>query len=113
MHLWELAAKWRFIHIHDCVRDAVARMDQISGGAAVDISTGIYTSFIQFAQIAASIIGHSPVFTGMSGLISGVFAQSGGTNLQASLVFKSDIFDVGIRRAHTFYVYLRRWLAVL
>lgn len=97
-----------FIHIDDCVRGAVATMDQISDGSAVNLSTGIYTSFIQFAQMAANTIGYSPVVTGMSDMPSGVFARGGDTNLQASLGFKHEIdFDIGIQRALTFYERLR------
>jgi GDP-L-fucose synthase len=98
-----------FIHIDDCVRGAVATMDQISDGSAVNLSTGIYTSFIQFAQMAANIIGYSPVVTGMSDMPSGVFARGGDTNLQASLGFKHEIdFGIGIQRALTFYERLIR-----
>lgn len=97
-----------FIHIDDCVRGAVATMDQISDGSAVNLSTGIYTSFIQFAQMAANIIGYSPVVTGMSDMPSGVFARGGDTNFQASLGFKHGIdFNIGIQRALTFYDHLR------
>lgn len=91
----EQAAKWRFIYIHGCVRGAVATMGQISGGTAVDISTAIYTSFIQFAQMAASIIGHLSVFMGMSDMLSGVFTRSRDANLQASVFLSATFLPLG------------------
>ncbi|MBU3635956.1 NAD(P)-dependent oxidoreductase [Polynucleobacter sp. es-GGE-1] len=93
-----------FIHIDDCVRGAVATMDQISDGSAVNLSTGIYTSFIQFAQKAAKIIGYSPIVTGISDMPSGVFARGGDRTFQASLGFNYAInFDEGIANALNYF----------
>ena len=38
-----------FIHIDDCVRGVIATMDRIDDGSAVNLSTGMFTSFKQFA----------------------------------------------------------------
>ncbi len=97
-----------FIHIDDCVRGAIATMDQVSDGSAVNLSTGIYTSFIEFAQMAAKVVGYSPVVTGMSDMPSGVFARGGDTALQTSLGFSYAVdFNDGIRRALHYYENLK------
>ena len=93
-----------FIHIEDCVDGAFATMDQIDDGDALNLSTGIYTSFKQFARMAAEVIGYSPTVVGMSDKPAGVFARGGDTTKQASLGFRAQTsFDEGIRRAVAFY----------
>ena len=93
-----------FIHIDDCVRGAIATMDKISDGSAVNLSTGVYTSFIDFAALAAKIIGYSPTVSGMSNMPSGVFARGGDTTLQTSLGFTEKMdFETGVRRALDYF----------
>lgn len=93
-----------FIHIEDCVDGALATMDLIDDAGAVNLSTGIYTSFRQFAKIAAQAVGYSPEVIGLSDQPSGVFARGGDTAKQASLGFKARIsFEEGIREALNAY----------
>ena len=93
-----------FIHIEDCVDGAFATMDSIDDGDALNLSTGIYTSFKEFARMAAEVIGYSPTVVGMSDKPAGVFARGGDTTKQASLGFRAQTsFDEGIRRAVAFY----------
>jgi GDP-L-fucose synthase len=97
-----------FIYIDDCVKGAIATMDQISDGSAVNLSTGVYTSFIEFAQMAAKVVGYTPVVAGMSDMPSGVFARGGDTTLQTSLGFSYTVnFKDGIRRALQYYENLK------
>ena len=59
--MWGTGTQMRdFIHIDDCVEGVVTTMgDQVDDGGAVNLSTGILTSFIEFAQLAAGIVGYS------------------------------------------------------
>ncbi len=51
LKVWGSGTQMRdFIHIDDCVRGVIATMDKIDNGDAVNLSTGIYTSFIEFAR---------------------------------------------------------------
>jgi GDP-L-fucose synthase len=91
-----------FIHIEDCVDGVLATMDKINDGDALNLSTGIYTSFKQFARMAAEIVGYSPKVVGLSDKPAGVFARGGDIQKQASLGFQARIaFGDGIRNALT------------
>jgi nucleoside-diphosphate-sugar epimerase len=89
-----------FIHIDDCIEGAIATMDRIDNGEALNLSTGIYTSFKEFARIAAEAVGYSPEVLGLSDQPAGVFARGGDTAKQASLGFKPRVsFRDGIQVA--------------
>lgn len=93
-----------FIHIDDCVQGVVQTMDLVHDGSAINLSTGIYTSFIEFAQLAAQLLGYAPEVVGMSNQPSGVFARGGDTTLQRALGFQHSIsFSDGIQRALHYY----------
>lgn len=89
-----------FIHIDDCVRGVIQTMDQVHDGSAINLSTGVYTSFKQFARLAANLIGFDPEVTGLSTKPEGVFARGGDTALQKKLGFEARItFREGVQRA--------------
>jgi nucleoside-diphosphate-sugar epimerase len=89
-----------FIHIDDCVEGAIATMDRIDDGDALNLSTGIYTSFKEFARMAAEAVGYAPDVVGLSEQPTGVFARGGDTAKQASLGFKPRVsFSEGIQMA--------------
>lgn len=89
-----------FIHIEDCVDGVLKTMDRIDNAAALNLSTGIYTSFKQFARMAAEAVGYSPEVVGLSDQPAGVFARGGCTKKQAEHGFVANItFDEGIRMA--------------
>ena len=93
-----------FIHIDDCVRGVIQTMDQVENGSAINLSTGVYTSFKQFAAAAANLIGFDPEVTGLSTKPEGVFARGGDTTLQRRLGFEAQIdFRTGIQRALNYY----------
>lgn len=93
-----------FIHIEDCVTGILTTMDQINDASAVNLSTGIYTSFIEFAQAAAGLCGFKPQVNGTSAKPEGVFARGGDTALQRELGFAHTIgFHDGIARALKHY----------
>jgi nucleoside-diphosphate-sugar epimerase len=93
-----------FIHIDDCVAGVIATMDKIDDGNAVNLSTGIYTSFIEFARMAAKLCGYSPEVRGMSHQPAGVYARGGDTRKQIALGFAHKIdFATGVKRALDYY----------
>jgi GDP-L-fucose synthase len=94
-----------FIHIEDCVDGVLATMDKIDDGDALNLSTGIFTSFKQFARMAAEVAGYSPEVVGLSDKPAGVFARGGDTVKQARYGFTARIpFIEGIRMATEHYV---------
>ncbi len=93
-----------FIHIDDCINGSVTMMDKIDDGSAVNLSTGLYTSFIEFAGLAAELCGYSPEVRGMSDKPAGVHARGGDTTLQRALGFTAKIeFATGVKRALDYY----------
>jgi len=76
--VWGTGKQMRdFIHIDDCVEGILRTMDQIDDAGAVNLCTGIYTSFLDFAKIAADICGYKPQVHGTSDKPEGVFARGG------------------------------------
>jgi GDP-L-fucose synthase len=103
--VWGSGQQFRdFIHIEDCVDEILATMDQIDDAGALNLSTGIYTSFIQFAQLAAELCGFKPEVRGTSDKPEGVFARGGDTAKQNKLgVCYTTDFRVGVKRALEYY----------
>lgn len=105
LEVWGTGEQMRdFIHIEDCVDGVLTTMDQIDNADAVNLSTGIYTSFKQFAALAAELCGYHPEVKGLSSKPTGVFARGGDTTKQKALGFvpKTD-FRRGIERALSVY----------
>jgi nucleoside-diphosphate-sugar epimerase len=89
-----------FIHIEDCVAGVIKTMDQIDDARAINLSTGIYTSFKEFAKLAARLAGFDPRVVGMSDKPAGVFARGGDTAFQHQLGFRHTVtFEDGIKQA--------------
>ena len=93
-----------FIHIEDCVDEILATMDRIEDAGALNLSTGRYTSFIDFARLAAELCGYRPDVRGLSDKPEGVFARGGDTTKQRALgvSYKTD-FRTGVQRALAYY----------
>lgn len=93
-----------FIHIEDCITGILSTMDRIDDASALNLSTGIYTSFVEFVQTAAELLGFSPEVTGTSDKPEGVFARGGDTTRQLELGVRYQIdFREGIRKALEYY----------
>jgi GDP-L-fucose synthase len=93
-----------FIHIDDCIEGIFKTMDKIDDGDAINLSTGIYTSFIEFAKIAIECCGYSAEVRGMTDKPEGVFARAGDTQKQKQLGFTYSIdLKTGIERALKYY----------
>jgi GDP-L-fucose synthase len=93
-----------FIHIDDCIEGVLTTMDQIDDASALNLSTGIYTSFIEFAKMAAELCGFFPEVTGTSTKPEGVFARGGDTTRQRKLGFSAQTtFRDGVASALKYY----------
>jgi nucleoside-diphosphate-sugar epimerase len=93
-----------FIHIDDCVRGIITTMDKIDNGEALNLSTGILTSFKDFAIEAANLCGFNPEVHGTSDKPEGVFARCGDTQKQMKYGFQHTIpLQEGIRRALRYF----------
>lgn len=103
--VWGTGEQMRdFIHIEDCIDGILQTLPLIDNAEAVNLSTGIFTSFKQFARIAAEVCGYSPEIVGLSDKPSGVFARAGDTGKQKKLGFTAQTdFKTGIKRAVEYY----------
>jgi len=101
IQVWGTGDQMRdFIHISDCVAGVIGTMDAVEDGSAINLSTGILTSFKQFASLAAQLAGYMPQVIGNSVKPEGVFARGGDTTRQRSLGFKHKIsFSEGVSAA--------------
>ena len=105
IQVWGTGQQMRdFIHIEDCVDGVLATKDQIRDGSAINLSTGIFTSFIALATQAAKLAGYGPEIIGTSDKPEGVFARGGDTALQRRLGFSPTLaLTDGIKKSlHNF-----------
>ncbi len=90
--VWGSGTQMRdFIHIDDCSRGILILTDKIDDGGAINLSTGIYTSFLDLAKLISNEIGINPEIQGQSSLPEGVFARAGDTKKQSILGFTPEI----------------------
>ena len=93
-----------FIHINDCVDGVIKTMDKIEDGGALNLSTGIYTDFIQFATMAANQCNYYPKVRGAVDKPTGVFARGGDVKKQIKYGFEHQIsFQKGIQKAIDYF----------
>ena len=93
-----------FIYIDDCIDGVMKTMDKIDDGSAVNLSTGILTSFFEFAKITANILGFDPKIEGTSNKPEGVYARGGDTTKQNKLGFHYSLkFEDGIKKGLKFF----------
>ncbi len=93
-----------FIHIEDCVDGVLLTMNKIDNGDALNLSTGVLTSFKSFALSAAEIYGYSPYVIGTATKPEGVFARGGDTTKQKDFGFTYSVsFEEGIKRALSYF----------
>jgi nucleoside-diphosphate-sugar epimerase len=102
MTVWGSGHQMRdFIHIEDCVNGMLTSSEKVGDGSAVNLSTGIPTSFNQFAQMAWEAVHGSRDGVEVKNTATkpeGVFARYGSTKLQAHLGFvHRQSFEAGIR----------------
>lgn len=108
MTVWGSGKQMRdFIHIDDCVDGMLTTSEEIGDAAAVNLSTGVPTSFNEFAGMAwEAVHGSRDGFEVKNTATKpeGVFARYGSTALQKQLGFQpQQSFASGIRYC------LKRW----
>lgn len=64
-----------FVHIEDCIRCIELAIENIEDGTAVNIGSGVATSFLQLASLMANIVGYNPKVVGRSGKPVGVASR--------------------------------------
>ena len=106
LQVWGTGTQMRdFIHIEDCMDGIFTTVDKINDGGAVNLSTGVLTSFLDFARTAAEILGYHPEVKGSTDKPAGVHARGGDTTKQRQLGFVAKIaFREGIERALQHYL---------
>ena len=93
-----------FIHIEDCVTGILETMDLIDNGDALNLSTGIPTTFINFAQMATSIVGYKPEIIGDESKPTGVKSRVGDTKKQNQFGFNAQIpIEQGIEECIAYF----------
>ncbi|MBM3417562.1 MAG: NAD-dependent epimerase/dehydratase family protein [Bacteroidetes bacterium] len=81
-----------FVHIDDCIRCIELAIENIEDGTAVNIGSGIATSFLQLAALMAKIVGYNPKIVGRSGKPVGVASRySDPSFTYEKLGFKTEI----------------------
>lgn len=64
-----------FIHINDCIDGVFATMDKLGPGEAINLGTGVATSFRQLARTASALAGRHTVIENDSSKPEGVFSR--------------------------------------
>jgi nucleoside-diphosphate-sugar epimerase len=68
-----------FIHIDDAVEIIARSIMAAPPGMAINVSTGVPTSFLAVAQMAADLCGYAPIVSGLSATVGGVPHRVGST----------------------------------
>jgi nucleoside-diphosphate-sugar epimerase len=76
-----------FVHISDVIDCVLGTYSQIEDGSALNISSGVLTSFKSLAKMACNAAGWDPEIVGMSDKPEGVFSRGGDTSRQLALGF--------------------------
>lgn len=93
-----------FIHIEDCISGILQTMDSIDNGEALNLSTGIATSFIEFAHYALDEVGSKAEILGDETKPTGVKSRVGDTKKQLEFGFKPTIsFRQGVRECLEYF----------
>ena len=64
-----------FIHINDVIEGMLIALDTISDGSAVNLATGVKTSFMELIKILSEITDHKPVIKPLRNKPVGVYAR--------------------------------------
>lgn len=108
MTVWGSGLQMRdFIYIEDCVDGMLRISENVGDGSGVNLSTGIPTSFNEFARLAWVCAHGSEAGFSVRNTASkpeGVFARYGDTSLQRKLGFEAGIsLEAGIRKALSYW----------
>ena len=93
-----------FIHIDDCVQGVIKTMDKINDASAINLSTGVFTSFINFLNIGKKISGFDFNIKTKKSKPVGVYARAGSIKKQKLYNFKHEIkIEQGISRGLEYF----------
>jgi len=89
-----------FIHIDDCVEGVMQTYGKIDNADALNLSTGVLTTFLKFAELATGLVGYSPEIKGDESKPEGVKSRGGDTKKQFEYGFRQRIdFKEGVSQA--------------
>lgn len=77
-----------FIHIDDIVDAVLSTYEKIIDASAVNLCSGVLTTFLDLARMACTAAGYEPEISGNSNLPEGVFSRVGDPSLLNSLGWK-------------------------
>lgn len=80
-----------FIHIDDIVSAVLSTYKKVTDASAVNLCSGVLTTFLDLARMACSAAGYHPEIRGNSNLPEGVFSRVGDPELLNSLGWKPRI----------------------
>lgn len=80
-----------FIHIDDIVDAVLSTYEKIIDASAVNLCSGVLTTFLDLARMACTAAGYEPEISGNSNLPEGVFSRVGDPSLLNSLGWKPRI----------------------
>lgn len=94
-----------FIHIDDCIRGVMKTFNLIDDGSALNLSTGIPTTFLDFAKIATNCLGYTPNISGDESKPTGVNSRVGDTTKQIEFGFRPEIsFEEGVKKTLEYFL---------
>ena len=85
-----------FVYIEDCIDAMLLSIEKISDGSGVNISSGKPTTFLEVAQIYATIADYSPSIKPLENMPEGVFARYGDTEMSSKILGwkpKTDLYS--------------------
>ncbi|MBL7860718.1 MAG: NAD-dependent epimerase/dehydratase family protein [Cyclobacteriaceae bacterium] len=73
LYVWGTGEQCRdFVHIEDCITCMLLAIENIKDGSAVNIGSGVATSFLELATLMGDIAGYKPKVKGKAGMPVGV-----------------------------------------
>jgi nucleoside-diphosphate-sugar epimerase len=91
-----------FIYIDDAIEAALIAKDQIAPGDALNLGSGVGTSFRRLAEITCEVLGHKAPVVNDSTKPEGVFARVGDCQRMLSYYKPKVTLKEGIERTHEY-----------
>jgi GDP-L-fucose synthase len=91
-----------FIYIDDAIEAALVAKDRIAPGDALNLGSGVGTSFRSLAQITCEVLGHKARVVNDPTKPEGVFARVGDCRRMLSYYLPKVTLKEGIQRAHEY-----------
>ena len=91
-----------FIYIEDCVEAVFASASRLQPGEAVNLGSGVGTSFFQLAELACKVIGHDAKIISDASKPEGVFARVGNCERMFQYYLPVTSLEKGIQITYEF-----------